>query len=84
MVWIIVYFQLFEHIPKNLSNTHKKNIGQETINNAVKKSNDAIETTLNPEKITDENMVIAMLVASMEAAEENDGAYIKIRNIKEI
>lgn len=82
---IIAYIlSLFEHIPKNLSNTHKKNIGQETINNAVKKSNDAIETTLNPEKITDENMVIAMLVASMEAAEENDGAYIKIRNIKEI
>lgn len=86
MVLIIIAYilSLFEHIPKNLSNTHTKNIGQETINNAVKKSNDAIETTLNPEKITDENMVIAMLVASMEAAEENDGAYIKIRNIKEI
>ncbi len=38
----------------------------------------------DPNSITDERMVVAMLVASMEAAAENDGAYIKVRNIREI
>lgn len=83
---IIAYIlSLFEYIPKDSSSTQvKKEAPQKSTNNVVKNCNDSVEKKFNPEDITDENMVVAMLVASMEAAAENDGAYIKIRNIREI
>lgn len=67
-----------------------KYIPQEEIvtkNNEVKENNpkDAIKNKkFNPDEIKDENMIIAMLVASIDAANEDENAYIRVRNIKEI
>lgn len=44
----------------------------------------AAPKAFDPNSVTDERMVAAMLVASIEAAAENDGAYIRVRNIREI
>lgn len=44
----------------------------------------AAQKAFDPNSITDERMIAAMLVASIEAAAENDGAYIRVRNIREI
>lgn len=86
VLMIVAYIlSLFKHIPKDTTNTQvKKEILEKPKNNIAKNSKESIKAVFNPNEITDENMIVAMLVASMEAAENNDGAYIKIRNIREI
>ncbi|MGL6100012.1 MAG: OadG family transporter subunit [Fusobacteriaceae bacterium] len=70
---------LFKYIPAEAK--VEKNMAKKQTAQAPAK----VETkAFDPNSVTDERMVVAMLVASMEAASENDGAYIKVRNIREI
>lgn len=81
VLWLISgLLSLFKYIPADKATEIKK----VTPKSAPVSNNKVEETSFNPDNIKDENMIVAMLVASIEAAEENEGAFIKVRNIKEI
>lgn len=86
LIIISQILSLFKYIP---GKDEKKSVKSGNNGNVQRKANVAAvnniqEKKFNPDDIKDENMQIAMLVASIEAAEENEGAYIKIRGIREI
>ena len=43
-----------------------------------------VENRFRPEDIKDENMLVAMMVASIEASKNNENAYIRVKSIKEL
>lgn len=78
LILIASILGLFKYIPqeKVLANNNLTKENNSEISNETKK--------FNPDDIKDENMIVAMLVASIEAANEDENAYIRVRNIKEI
>ncbi len=70
---------LFKFIPAEV--IVKKNISKTTkIESTLVKENKKFDVN----EIKDEKMVVAMLVASMEAAAENENAYVRVKSIREL
>lgn len=73
---------LFKYIPQDSKklNVPKKAVSSNGSAQQVVKE----KINFDPNSITDERMIAAMLVASIEAAGEVDGAYVRVKSIKEI
>ncbi|MGL5122714.1 MAG: OadG family protein [Fusobacteriaceae bacterium] len=70
---------LFKFIPAEI--IAKKNTIEATKSESVLV---AENRKINVDEIKEEKMVIAMLVASIEAAAENENAYIRVKGIREL
>lgn len=86
--FVLSFFKYFS------SKNDKNNI---TINKKLNKHNEILENLdefdkkknekykkFNMEKIKDETMLAALMAALIDASEDNENCYIKVRNIKEI
>ena len=62
-------------------NKHLENLDE--LNELDKKKNEKYKK-FNMEKIKDETMLAALMAALIDASEDNENCYIKVRNIKEI
>lgn len=81
LILIAGILSLFKYIPAEAK--PEKAVAKKPVSAVSTPAKDETKA-FDPNSVTDERMVVAMLVASMEAAAENDGAYIKVRNIREI
>lgn len=75
LILLSLILSLLKYVPASEEKKVKKD---------VKKVSTQENTKFDINKITDEKMLAAIIVATMEEAKENDGAYIKVRNVKEI
>lgn len=75
LILLSLILSLLKYVPESEEKKVKKD---------VKKVSTQENTKFDVNKITDEKMLAAIIVATMEEAKENDGAYIKVRNVKEI
>lgn len=79
LILISALLSLFKYIPaeKKTETPVKKPVAPTT-------PAPAAEKRFNPEDIKDEKMLVAMMVASIEAAKEHENAYIRVKSIKEL
>lgn len=75
LILLSLILSLLKYVPESEEKKVKKD---------VKKVSTQENTKFDVNKITDEKMLAAIIVATMEEAKENDEAYIKVRNVKEI
>lgn len=75
----------FKHISKDAVKTiESKNSKNVVVKEKIKTQEGQKLDKIDSNSITDENMIVAMLIATIEASEEIDGAYVKVRSIKEL
>ncbi|MCJ8342764.1 MAG: OadG family protein [Cetobacterium sp.] len=77
LVVISAVLSTFKYIP-----AEKKEVKPETKKPVA--PTPVVEKRFSPEDIKDENMLVAMMVASIEAAKNNENAYIRVKSIKEL
>ena len=86
--FVLSFFKYFSskndknNIPIN-KKLNKHNEILENLNEFDKKKNEKYKK-FNMEKIKDETMLAALMAALIDASEDNENCYIKVRNIKEI
>ncbi|MGL4533872.1 MAG: OadG family transporter subunit [Fusobacteriaceae bacterium] len=78
LILLAIILSLFKYIPAEKVEIKKSD--------SKTKSPVVISETksFKPEDIKDEKMMVAMMVASIEAASEDENAYIKVLSIKEL
>ena len=86
--FVLSFFKYFSskndknNIPIN-KKLNKHNEILENLDEFDKKKNEKYKK-FNMEKIKDETMLAALMAALIDASEDNENCYIKVRNIKEI
>lgn len=86
--FVLSFFKYFssKNDENNIQINKKLNKHNEILENLDefdKKKNEKYKK-FNMEKIKDETMLAALMAALIEASEDNENCYIKVRNIKEI
>ena len=80
--FILSFFKYFS----NSENLKQDIVNKNTNDNKILQDSKKIdnEEKFSMEKIKDETMLAAMMVALIEAAEDNENCYIKVKNIRKI
>lgn len=73
LILISMLLYLLKYLPQEKQNIKKEQV-KEVKNN----------TRIKPEDVKDEKMRIALMVASIECAKENENAFIRVKSIREI
>ncbi len=83
-VLLIISFilSLFKYIPSKEEPVKVEKMGADMLSDATMSS--VKGKRLGPEEIKDEKMLVALLVSAIEAAGENQDAYIRVKSIIEI
>ncbi|MBC2857375.1 OadG family protein [Cetobacterium sp. 2A] len=79
LILISAILSLFKYIP-----AEKVEIKKSGTNAPTPAPVAVAEKSFNPEDIKDEKMLVAMMVASIEAASDDENAYIRVKSIKEL
>lgn len=85
LILICFFVSCMKFIPQGEEKTVEKSKKKETATVAAPKAN-TVETAAALTNINyeDERVRLAIMVASMEAAAENENAYIRVRSVREI